>query len=286
MPTDRARDVRRVLLIEGLANVVAVSTKLGVGFATGSLALLSDALHSGADLANNVLAWITIRIAESPPDDDHPYGHAKFETLAVFVLGTLMGVLGLEIFLGVFRRSSEAVITTSPVALAVIGGTLLLQLSVAAWQARRARQLKSELLRADAAHTLVDSLTTLVALAGWQLGARGLGWLDGALAIVVAILVIALAYQLFKRAIPILVDGAAVHPDELRAAVGAVPGVLRVDRARSRWYGQQRAADVTICVDPALDATEAHEIADAVEHRLAEQLEISDAVVHVEPLRH
>lgn len=283
MPTPRARAVRQVILVEGLANIVAVTSKVVVGLMTGSLALLSDALHSGADLANNVVAWLTVRVAESPPDDEHPYGHSKFETLAVFVLGSLMAVLALEILQGVFRRGDEPEIATSPVALAVVGGTLFLQFIVAAWQAGRARALDSELLRADAAHTFVDSLTTLVAIAGWQLGARGYAWLDSALAIGVAALVIALAYGLFRRAIPILVDGAAVHPDELRAAAGAVPGVVTVGRARSRWDGQRRVADVTVRVDPKLDTVAAHEIADAVERRLAELFEIEDAVVHVEP---
>lgn len=226
---------------------------------------------------------MTVRVAESPPDEEHPYGHAKFETLMVFVLGTLMGVLALEILLGVVRRHGETAITSSPAAIAILVGTLVLQAGVAVWQARRALALRSELLRADAQHTFVDSLTTVVALAGWQLGARGLDWLDSVLAIGLAVLVFTLAYQLFKRAIPILVDGAAVHPDELRAAAEAVSGVRGVGRARSRWDGQRRVADVVVHVDRGLDTSASHAIADAVERRLAEDLEIADALVHVEP---
>ena len=118
MPTSRARAVRRVLVVEGLGNLLVALAKLVAGLWTGSLALVSDALHSTTDLANNVLAWFAMRVADEPPDDDHPYGHAKFETLAIFVLGTLMSVLAVEILLSVVRRGDVGDIATSPAAMA------------------------------------------------------------------------------------------------------------------------------------------------------------------------
>lgn len=285
MPHSRSRAIRRVLIIEGAGNLVVSLAKLAAGLMTGSLALISEALHSTTDLANNVLAWFAMRIAEQPPDEDHPYGHAKFETLSIFVLGTLLSVLAVEILMGVVRRGEPEVVDTNPLALGVMIGSLVFQIALAAWQMRAANRLDSEILRADAAHTISDSATTVATIIGWQLAAYGFAWLDSAVAILVAAFVLVLAYRLFRRAVPILVDGAAVQPEELRAVALQVAGVEEVGRARSRWEGRQRVADITVRVHPSLDAFQSHAVADAVEKRLESVLGIADAVVHVEPMR-
>jgi cation diffusion facilitator family transporter len=283
MPEQRSRAIRRVLVIEGAGNLLTSLAKLSAGLMTGSYALVSEALHSTTDLANNVLAWFAMRIAEQPPDEDHPYGHAKFETLSIFVLGTLLSVLAVEILLGVVWRGGPEEINTSPLALGVMLGALVLQVALVAWQMRAAKRLDSDILRADAAHTISDSATTVATIVGWQLAARGFAWLDSVIAVAVAGFVLVLAYRLFRRAVPILVDGAAVLPEELRAAALEVPGVEEVGRARSRWEGRRRVADITVRVDPRLDAVRSHAVADAVEKQLEGELGIADAVVHVEP---
>lgn len=283
MPTARAKSIRRVLVLEGACNLAVAAIKLAAGTATGSLVLVSDALHSATDLANNVLAWFAMRAAGRPADADHPYGHAKFETLSVFALATLSCVLALEILIGVVRRGARAEVSADAWALGAVAVALALQVAAAAWQAREARRLDSELLRADAAHTAADTATTVVALAGWQLSARGIPWIDGVLAVAVAALVLGFAYRLFRRAVPILVDGASVAAEDLRRAVEDVPGVERVGRARARWDGTRRVADVTVHVDGRLDAIAAHAVADRIEARLEERFAIAETVVHVEP---
>ncbi len=279
----RARAVRRVLVIEGLCNLALALTELSVGLMTGSWVLVADAMHSATDLANNVVAWFAMRVAGAPADDDHPYGHGKFEILAVFGLATLMGVLALEILLGVLRGGAAEPVTTGPLSLAVACGVMVLQLGLAYWQNRQARRLESELLHADATHTLADTATTLAAIVGWQIAARGFPWLDRVLAVAVAVFVLALAFQLFRRAIPILVDGAAVPPNDLVAVLRTVEGVAGVGQVRSRWDGTRRTADVTVRVDPTLDAVQAHDIADEVEASLTIQLAFDEVLVHVEP---
>jgi cation diffusion facilitator family transporter len=285
MPHTRSRAIRRVLIIEGAGNLVVSLAKLAAGLMTGSLALISEALHSTTDLANNVLAWFAMRISEQPPDEDHPYGHAKFETLSIFVLGTLLSVLAVEILMGVVRRGEPEKVDTNPLALGVMIASLVFQIALATWQMRAANRLDSEILRADAAHTISDSATTVATIIGWQLAAYGFAWLDSVVAVLVAGFVLVLAYRLFRRAVPILVDGAAVQPEELRAVAMQVDGVEEVGRARSRWEGRQRVADITVRVDPSLDAVQSHAVADAVEERLEGVLGIADAVVHVEPMR-
>lgn len=278
----RDRRVRWVLVVEGSANVLVLLVKLGVGLSTGSLAILGDAVHSLTDVANNVVAWLVARFSAEPPDREHPYGHRKFETLAVFVLATLLSVLAVELALGALRRG-ETEIRHGGLALALMVGVLVVNVCLASWEALQARRLESELLRADARHTFADVLTTVVVIFGWQMAARGLPWLDRACALAVSALVLYLAYGLFRRVVPVLVDRAAIDPDVLAASVISVPGVRSVRSARSRSTGSTAAIDLVVAVDASLSTSAAHDIADAIERRIQSRFEVDDVSVHVEP---
>jgi cation diffusion facilitator family transporter len=279
---ERDRRVRRVLWIEGATDIALIAAKLAVAIPTGSSSILADALHSATDLANNVVALIAMRLAEAPPDRDHPYGHRKFEPLAVFTLASLLVVLSFQIALRAWRgRSGE--IELHDTGLVVMLGVFVANIGFAAWESRQARLLDSDLLRADARHTLSDIAVTLSVIVGWQLAARGVPWLDPLVTFGVALLILWLAYGLFRRAIPALVDSSAQNPDELRRAVRAVPGVREAVRVRSRYDGRTLRIDVAVTVDPDLSARAAHEIADAIEERLRARFDARDVVVHVEP---
>ena len=279
---ERDRQVRRVIVIEGLANVAVLALKLVVGVSTGSLAVLGDALHSLSDVANNAVAWFVVRISAQPPDRDHPYGHRKFETLAVFVLATLLTVLGIELALGALRRDAQPTVGhawTLPLML----GVLVINVALASWEGAWVRRLSSDILGADARHTFADVLTTIVVIVGWQLSARGYPWLDTVCAIAVAAFVLALAFGLFRRAIPILVDSIAVEPEAVRDVARAVRGVHRVTTVRSRSTGSSTAIDMVVTVDSGLSTAEAHAITDAIEELLRTQLSVEDVTIHVEP---
>lgn len=278
----RDRGVLRVLWIEGLANVVVLILKFVVGLTTGSLAILSDALHSLSDVANNVIALLIVRRAAAPADDDHPYGHRKYETLAVFVLAVLLAVLALELLLGAVR-GTEHPVGSSPGELALMLGVLAINLGIAGWERAMARKLDSPILAADASHTLADALTTVAVIAGWQFAAHGWPWVDRVAAGVVAFMVGTLSYQLFRRATPILVDEVALDSETVRRALEDVPGVARTGRLRSRWIGQDAAVDVTIVVAPELDTAASHAIATQVEAVLEDRFAVRDVTVHVEP---
>ena len=278
----RDRQVRRVIVIEGLANVAVLSLKLVVGVATGSFAVLGDAIHSLGDVANNAVAWFVVRVSARPPDRDHPYGHRKFETLAVFVLATLLTVLGIELALGAMRREAQPT-AGDTWALPLMLVVLLVNVSLALWEGAWARRLKSDILGADARHTLADVLTTVVVIVGWQVSARGYPWIDTLCALAVAIFVLGLAFGLFRRAIPVLVDRIAVDPEAVAAAVKAVPGVRRVKDVRSRSTGSSAAIDMVVTVDANASTGDAHAIADAIEDQLNARFSIEDVTIHVEP---
>jgi cation diffusion facilitator family transporter len=278
----RDRQVLRIILIEGSANLAVLVVKLGVGSVTGSLAVIGDAIHSLTDIMNNVLAWFVTRHSMKPADSRHPYGHRKFETIAVFALAALLAVLAFELIVRAVSRE-VAEIATGPVELALMLGVLVTNIVVSTWQRGWAKRLKSDILLADANHTLSDVLITASVIAGWQLSAMGWIWVDQLTALGVAGLIFYLAYGLFKRTLPVLLDESAVEADELRAALSGVEGVCAVRRVRSRWIGSARAVDLVIEVDARLPTAEAHEIADRLEDLIAERFDVHDVTIHVEP---
>jgi cation diffusion facilitator family transporter len=277
----RERAVRRTLLLEGASDLLILGAKLIAGTATSSTAILSDAIHSLADLANNVVALVAIHLAAAPPDREHPYGHRRYESLAVFLLATLLSVLAVELALHSLGGPRE--VTHQGSSLALMIGVFGVNIALAIWETRRARALDSDLLRADARHTLSDVLVTALVIGGWQLAARGYLWLDTALTLVVSGLILSLAYSLFRRAVPVLVDHVAVDPDALKAAVDSVPGVRTTRRVRSRAGAAAPRIDVVVSVDRELSTEDSHCIADAIEQALRTRFASEEVTVHIEP---
>jgi len=274
--------LQRVILVTGLGNLAVLVAKTVVGISTGSLALLGDAIHSLADLANNVVALVVVRLANAPPDREHPYGHQKFETLAVFGLAVLLAVLAVEIMVRAVDPSSREIVEHGW-GLAVMLGVLVVNVAVTTWERAWAKRLRSEILRADAQHTLSDVLVTAAVIAGWQFAARGYPWLDPVFAFAVALVVMFLAYGLFRRAIPVLVDGISHEPENIATVLRSIDGIRSVRRVRSRWAGTTSSVDVVVTVAAELPTSEAHAVADAIEKTLLERFDIEDVTVHIEP---
>ncbi len=276
------RQVRRVLLIEGSANCLVLTLKVIIGLSTGSMAIMADAFHSLTDIANNIVAWIVIYFSSQPPDREHPYGHRKFETIAVFILASILIVIAFEISLNAIRNKTSEV-ASSGIELIVMLSVLVVNILLAIWQRMWANRLNSDIIRADATHTFADVLTTCVVIVGWQLSAMGYAWIDRLCAIAVSLVIVYLAFGLFKRSLPILVDGFAIEPAEIKNALKAVGGVKDSYKIRSRWIGKSCSIDLIIAVDPALTTHDSHLIADEVEVLLEKKFGAADVSIHVEP---
>lgn len=278
----RDKQVQRVILIEGSANLAVLIAKLIVGVSTGSLAILGDALHSLTDLINNIVALVVTRLSIMPADREHPYGHKKFETLAVFGLAALLTALAFELALNAIRKETTEIATGNwEMVLMIV--VLFINIAIASWQRMWAKRLHSDIILADASHTFSDVLITSVVIAGWQLSAMGYPLLDKICALGVAALIIYLAFNLFKRAVPILVDEFAIAPEKLINTTRTIQGVHQVKRVRSRWMGNTRAVDMIITVDPALSTEAAHKITDNIESLIEQKFHVTDISIHVEP---
>lgn len=282
---DRATLVRRVLVGLFFANLAVVIAKLLVGLAAHSLAVLGDALHSSVDAVNNLLALVVVRVAARAPDEEHPYGHGKFETLGALALVGFLSITCFELARGAIEHlaGSHPPPAVSDLQLIILVAGLGVNGTVAWYERRRGIELQSELLVADAAHTKSDVYISVGVIVGLLLARRGWWWADPALALVIALLIVRVAYQITQRSVPILVDERAVPKDAIQIAAEGVNGVQRAYDIRSRGGSQVRYAEVTIAVDRNANVASAHAIADAVEQRLKRELQLNEVTVHIEP---
>jgi len=279
--------VRRVLIGLLGANLAVVAAKAFIGVVSGSLAVWGDALHSSVDSLYNVLGLIVVRVAAREPDEDHPYGHGKFETLGALAIVVFLSITCFELVRNAVQTlvvGGHTIVVTD-LGLVVLLATLAVNVFVAWYENRRGHELSSELLIADAAHTRTDVFITIGVLIGVLFARRGATWVDPVVAIVVAALIVRVAYQIFARTVPVLVDERAIPERAIRQAAQEVDGVKSAYGIRSRGGRGTgvRYAEVTIAVDREANVEAAHAIADQVEERLKRELELSAVTVHVEP---
>lgn len=281
----RSVRIRRVLIIILVANVAVVVAKLLIGIATHSLAVLGDAAHSSVDALNNILALLVVSIASQAPDEDHPYGHQKFETLGALAIVGFLSISAFELSKGAVQRlaTGPPPLSVSLVQITVLLATLAINVGVASYESQQGRQLTSEILLADAAHTKADIFVTIGVIAGVVLVRAGITWADPLLGLAVAGIIVVLAYKIMSRSVPVLVDRHLLPAATIRNAAEGVPGVQSAYDIRSRGSQNRSFAELTIAVARGVTVEDAHQIADAVESRLRSELQLHEIIVHVEP---
>ncbi len=270
-------------------NAVSAALKVGVGARTGALTVLGAALESVLDMLSNGVAILAVSIASLAPDDNHPYGHEKFETLGT--LG-IVGFLSISCFELLRQSFGEFLGHGGPGARAATAAdgyllvtSLIVNFFVVAYERRRGRMLGSTLLLADAAHTASDILVTLLAIGSLVLSRLGYVRADAVLGMLVALIIAWSGIQILRHSIPILVDARAVEADRLAEIVRTIPGVLGVRSARSRRTASGHLfAEVTILVHGATSVAAAHDFTDGVERAIARELGAAEVIVHVEPV--
>jgi cation diffusion facilitator family transporter len=279
--------VRATLLFILVLNACVAMTKVVIGLRTGALSVLGAALESGLDMLNNVIGMVLTGVAARAPDEDHPYGHDKFETLGALGVVGFLSISCFELLKGgVAALISERLPRVPNVLeITVLTLTALVNVFVVWYERRRGRELNSPFLLADAEHTRSDIYVTVLAISSLVLTRFGYGAADAPLAIIVALLIAWSGAKILRQSIPVLVDARAIDAEELRRNVRAIPGVRDVRGVRSRFTSSGILfAELTIGVAGAVSVEDAHAIADAVETKIAELLGAAEVTVHVEPV--
>lgn len=282
----RGRAIQRTLAVILVANLAVVAVKIVVAVRTGSLSVLGATVESALDAMNNVIAMALVGLAAIGPDDDHPYGHDKFETLGAIAIVGFLSISCFELARNAVTQlmHRHVAVAATPAELALLGSTALVNVFVVWYERRRGRELGSALLLADAAHTGGDIFVTVLAFTALVLTRAGYGFVDPWLTLIVAAVIAYSGFRILRVTVPILVDQRAVDAAEIRRAVLAIPGIHRVPAVRSRTAASGTLfAEVTITCDGALTVAAAHELADAAEEAIRGAVGAADVTVHVEP---
>jgi len=282
---DRYAKITTVLVRVLFLNLAVAIAKLSFGYMTGALSIVSDGFHSLADSTSNITGLVGVRAAGRPPDEDHPYGHRKYETLAAAVIVVMLGVVILEVVQAALERlESGAAPQVSALSFAVMFATLIVNLIVVRYESRKGRELSSELLIADSMHTKSDVLTSvavIVSLAGVKLG---FPILDAAGALIVAVFIGNAAIEIARDTGRILTDRIVLNEDDVLSVVMGVPGVLGCEKIRTRGSSDHAFLDLHVWFAPELPLRDAHRLSHDVKDRLmARYPQIGDAIIHIEP---
>jgi len=289
---EEAREKRRAALLSVGSAVLLVTLKAFLVIRTGSLGVLSEALHSGLDLLAAVITFLSVRVSDEPADERHPYGHGKFENFSAFVETALLLLTALYIIYEAFDRLFFHSVHIQPSVTAIL--VLLVALAIDVTRARAlkhvAQKYSSEALEADALHFSTDVWSTMVVISGiglvWAGETWNLPWLayaDALAGLAVAAIILWVGSQLGKRTLDALLDVAPKGlQQEIAMAVGRMEGVLDVDRVRVRRAGNRHFVDATVSVARTASLEQVHALSDAIEKRIGEIVP-SDVMVHAEP---
>ncbi len=273
--------LRRVLVL----NLGVAVAKVAFGWTTGSISILSDGLHSFTDSASNVVALVGVRLASRPPDDDHPYGHRKFETLAsVGILLFLLLVMVQVLMASVTRLRDGGAPHVSAASFIVMLVTLAVNVFVVVYERRAGRTLVSEVLMADARHTTSDILTSVTVIAALVGVWAGYPKADALAALVVAVFIGYACWGIFDETSRILEDRIVIAESDVSDVVLAVPGVLGCHHVRTRGSSDHVFLDLHVWMAGELPLVEAHALSHVVkDHVMTRFPQIKDAIIHLEP---
>ena len=281
----RLRTLSRVTGLAALANLVLVVVKGGVGLLGGSSVLIADAVHSLSDLATDLVALFSLRVASKPPDEDHPYGHGRYETLGTVFLGVILLGAAVGITWEASSRFGESVvpagITLWAAGLSIAVKEALFQITI-----RVGRRHESPLVVANAWHQRSDALSSIAALAGIAGARMGFPILDPAAAVVVAALIAKMAVSVLAGAIREVTDTALQREmlRDLGAGIRRLPGVVNLHELRARRMGPRVLVDLHVQVDASTTVSDGHQVAERVrEFVFREHGGVSEVLVHIDP---
>ena len=282
---NRNAAVSRVLVRVLLLNLAVAGAKLVFGYATGAVSIISDGFHSLTDSASNIFGLVGTRASVKPPDDDHPYGHRKYETLAaagIFVFLLLAVVEVVRAAVARFASGTAPEVTVASFAVMLV--TLAVNLLVVRYESAAGRRLNSELLLADAMHTRSDVLTSCAVLV--SLGAVKLGYpvLDPLAGVVIAAFIARTGLKIARDTSSVLSDRVVLNEDDIRQVVMSVPEAVGCHQIRSRGTADHIFLDLHVWFRGNTSLHEAHRLSHVVKDRLLERFpHIKDAIIHIEP---
>lgn len=283
---ERYASVAKVLARVLVLNIGVALAKIGFGYASGAISILSDGFHSLTDAASNVVGIAGVYAAGRPPDAEHPYGHRKYETFAAASIAVFLLLIFIEVLRNAWGHLMGHAVPhrITAAAFVVMIVTVAVNLIVVAYETRAAERLSSEVLLADAMQTRGDVWTSFAVIGALAGAKAGLPILDPIAALLVAAFIGHAGYQIAKTTTRILSDQTVIAESDLEEVVMGVPGVIGCHHIRTRGAEDHVFLDLHVWLAPDMPLHEAHDISHVVKDRLmARYPQIADAVIHIEP---
>lgn len=263
---------------------VAVA-KIIYGYKTDSISMISDGFHSFFDGTSNIIGLVGVWVASRPPDEKHPYGHRKYETISTIAIAVLIFIAGIEILKKAYwgLKIPHDIEVTS-LSFIIMGITLLINTGVMIYETRKARELKSDFLLADAMHTKTDIFVSISVVISLIAAKIGYPVFDVIAAVIITFFIAKIGFSILKSATDVLTDAVCINPNEIKDIINQIKGVKGCHEIRTRGKEGAVNLDLHILVDPEVKTREAHELAHSVEEAIKKKFpSIIDAVVHIEP---
>lgn len=277
----------KVAIVSVVASGSLATAKFVVGVMIGSLALISDALHSLVDLGATLVTWFAVRVADRPPDAEHHYGHGKVESIAALALTALLFLIAGGVAVEAIKRlpGGSTAIPFTYLPFVVLG----IEMTVNAWRARAllrvARETGSQALEADSLHFTSDFFSSIPVVIGLALSAYGYTWADPIAALAVALLISVLGLRLGKRTLDTLVDTApSGAAEKISAALRQLPGVVDVERVRLRAVGPRTFVEVSVGIPRTFPLDRLAEVKQSIQAAVADALHEADVTVTTTPI--
>ena len=252
-------EVRRVLVFTLVLNSVVALAKILYGYYTNSIAMTSDGFHSFFDGISNVVGLVGIWIASHPPDERHPYGHKKFETLFTIIIGVMIFATCFQILRKVylsFTDDHKAIVTTTSFIIMLI--TMGVNIFVMIYESRKGKQLGSSFLVADAMHTKSDIYASVAVIMSLFLTRAGYPYADTIVGIIITFFVARIGYKILKEASDVLVDSVCMDTSAIEFVVNSVDGVRGCHEIRTRGPMNAVCLDLHVLVDDRTDPVAVH----------------------------
>ena len=282
---DRHRSVVRVLRRVLVLNLLVAVAKIALGTFSGAVSILSDGFHSLADASSNIVALVGVAAARRPPDENHPYGHRKYETMASIGILIFMILVLSEVARSALEHlRTPGMPTVVPLGIATMIATLVVNVFVVRYESSAGRVLRSEVLSADAKHTRSDVWTTLAVLAALIGVWLGYPILDPIAGLIVTVFIGYACWQIAREASGVLADEIVLPEEKIRPIVESVPGVIGTEKIRTRGSADNVFVDLHLWIDGRTPLGEAHRLSHVVKDTLMSRFpEIVDVVIHIEP---
>lgn len=289
---DRFKQAEKAIIIGVVGNIVLAIIKWVIGVQSNSRALIADAVHSASDVAGSMAVFVGVRAAKRPPDEDHPYGHGKAESVSAIIVAVLLALVGFEIGKASIDAFFKPIEVPKTMAIYAVLFSIIIKEIMFRYKYNLGKKIKSDALIINAYDDRSDvfaSIATLVGIVGAIVGGYlGIDWLvyaDPVAGLVVAVLIIKMAWEFGTEAIHNTLDHVLHDEDttEFRKLVMSVPEVKKITELHAREHGHYVIVDLKISVDPYMTVEEGHNVGKKVKAKLMEYAQVQNVFIHINP---